>query len=176
MVTNPLPSKASRSSRARSSSRSGSRPKAQRSIGGIAIVVTTAMATIMVKRFWLSAPIDRPIVATITSVEPRAFMPQPSASDSGARQPAEPPAREGAGELAEAGDQDQPERQKQEVRVLQDGEIGAQAGEPEEHRHEQGDDQAAQLLVDVPGEDRRLADQNAGHEGAEHGVDADQRA
>ena len=55
---------------------------AQRSIGGIAIVVITAMATIIVKRFWLSTPIDRPIVATITSVEPRAFMPQASASDS----------------------------------------------------------------------------------------------
>ena len=34
-------------------------------------------------------------------------------------------------------------------------------------------DQAAQLLVDLPGQDRRLADQNAGDEGAEHGVDAD---
>ena len=49
-----------------------SREKAQRKDGGIAIVVTTAMATIMVKRSWLSAPIDKPIEATITSVEPRA--------------------------------------------------------------------------------------------------------
>ena len=45
----------------RSSSVIGSRASAQRSIGGIAMVVTTAMATIMVNRFWLSAPIDRPI-------------------------------------------------------------------------------------------------------------------
>ena len=36
------------------------------------------------------------------------------------------------------------------------------------------DDQAAQLLVDVPGQDRRFADQDAGDEGAEHGVHADQ--
>ena len=56
------------------------------------MVVTTAMATIIVNRFWLSAPIDRPIVATITSVEPRAFMPQPSASDSRrVRPPSQPP-------------------------------------------------------------------------------------
>src|SRR5260370_34540367 len=33
--------------------RRGTRASAQRSIGGIALVVTTAMATIMVNRFWL---------------------------------------------------------------------------------------------------------------------------
>ena len=42
----------------------------------------TAIATIIVNRFWLSAPIDRPMVATMTSVEPRAFMPIASAVDS----------------------------------------------------------------------------------------------
>ena len=52
------------------------------------MVVTTAMATIMVNRFWLRAPIESPIVATITSVEPRAFMPQASANDS--RRPSPP--------------------------------------------------------------------------------------
>ena len=36
-------------------------------------------------------------------------------------------------------------------------------------------DQAAQLLVDVAGQDRRFADQDAGDEGAEHGVHADRR-
>jgi len=51
-------------------------------IGGIAMVVTTAMATIAVKRRWVKAPMDKPIDATITSVEPRAFMPQPTAKDS----------------------------------------------------------------------------------------------
>jgi hypothetical protein len=38
------------------------------------------MATIIVNRFSLSAPIDSPMVATITSVEPRAFIPQASAA------------------------------------------------------------------------------------------------
>ena len=58
------------------------RDSAQRSVGGMAMVVMTAMATIMVKRFWLRAPIDRPMVAIMTSVEPRAFMPQASAKPS----------------------------------------------------------------------------------------------
>jgi hypothetical protein len=48
LVTKPFASKASRSSRARSSSRSGRRPSAHRSVGGITIVVRTAMATIIV--------------------------------------------------------------------------------------------------------------------------------
>ena len=50
------------------------------------------MATIIVNWFSLSAPIDSPMVATITSVEPRAFMPQASASDSRrVRPPISPP-------------------------------------------------------------------------------------
>jgi hypothetical protein len=50
------------------------------------------MVTIIVNRSWLSAPIDRPMVATITSVEPRAFMPVASASDSRRdRPPSSPP-------------------------------------------------------------------------------------
>ena len=48
----------------------------------MASVVITAIATIMVKRFWLSTPMDRPIDATITSVDPRAFIPVASAIDS----------------------------------------------------------------------------------------------
>ena len=60
----------------------GSRASAQRKLGGIARVVTIAIVTIMVKRFWVSAPIDRPTVAMITSVEPRAFIPVASASAS----------------------------------------------------------------------------------------------
>ena len=92
--TKPLASISSRSSRCFSSLRIGSRAKAQRSVGGMAVVVITAMATIMVKRFWLSAPIDRPMVAMMTSVEPRAFMPQPSARDSfQVRPPSLPPAK-----------------------------------------------------------------------------------
>ena len=46
------------------------------------IVETTAIATIIVNRFWFNTPMERPTVATITSVEPRAFMPHASASDS----------------------------------------------------------------------------------------------
>ena len=57
------------------------------------MVVTTAIATIIVNRSWLSAPIDSPMVATITSVEPRAFMPQPSASDSRQVSPPKAPPR-----------------------------------------------------------------------------------
>ena len=51
LVTKPLASSSSRSRRSRSFLRIGSRLSAQRSIGGIAMVVTTAMVTIMVKRF-----------------------------------------------------------------------------------------------------------------------------
>lgn len=55
------------------------RRSAQRSVGGMTIVVTTAIATIIVNSSVVIAPIDNPIVATMTSVDPRAFMPQPSA-------------------------------------------------------------------------------------------------
>ena len=172
--TKPRASSSSRSSRSRSAWRSGSRRSAQRSIGGIAMVVIIAMATISVNRFLLNTPADSAIEATITSVEPRAFMAQASASDSAAGEAAELAADEGAGELSDAGDDDQPDRQQQQFGVLEDGEIGAQPGQAEEHRHEQRGDQAAELLVDVPGQDRRFADQHAGDEGAEHGVHADQ--
>ena len=57
--------------------------------------------------------------------------------------------------------------------VGEDRQIGAQAGDAEEHRHEQRGDEPAQLLVDMAGQDRRFADQDAGDEGAEHGVHAD---
>ena len=107
--TKPLASISSRSSRSFSSLRIGSRDSAQRKVGGMASVVSTAIATIIVNRFWLSAPIDRPTVATITSVEPRAFMPVASASASRRLQAAELAAEEGAAELAERGDGDQPQ-------------------------------------------------------------------
>ncbi len=51
------------------------------------------MVTIIVNRSWLSAPIDRPMVATITSVEPRAFMPVASASASRRVSPPSSPPR-----------------------------------------------------------------------------------
>ncbi len=77
-----MASNSSRSRRSRSALPSGTRARLQRSIGGIPMVVTNAMVTIMVKRFCVSAPMERPMLATITSVEPRAFMPQASASAS----------------------------------------------------------------------------------------------
>ena len=132
------------------------------------------MATIIVNRSWLSAPIDRPMVATITSVEPRAFMPVASASASRRVSPPSSPPRKAPPNFPMRGDGDQPERQQQKLRVLEHrDEIGAQARGAEEHRHEEGDDQSAQLLVDVPRQDRRFADQDAGDEGAEHGMHAD---
>ena len=82
------------------------------------MVVMTAMATIMVNRFWLSAPIDRPMVATITSVEPRAFMPVPSASDSRAVRPPSVPPMKAPPNLPRLAISDQPEREQQQGRVL----------------------------------------------------------
>ncbi len=58
--------------------------------------------------------------------------------------------------------------------IAQNGDVGVQPGEREEYRHEQRNDEAAELFVDVAGEDRRFADQDAGDEGAEHGIDAEQ--
>ena len=76
------------------------------------IVVTTAIATMVVKRSWLNTPIDSPIVATMTSVEPRAFMPQPSAIDFGPGHPAETATEKRPAELAQARNHDQTDRQK----------------------------------------------------------------
>jgi hypothetical protein len=50
------------------------RAAAVRHGGGIAMVEIIANATISVNRFLLNTPADRAIDATITSVEPRAFM------------------------------------------------------------------------------------------------------
>jgi len=47
LATKPLASKASRSNRSRSPGLIGVRAKAQRKVGGIAQVVSTAMATII---------------------------------------------------------------------------------------------------------------------------------
>ena len=88
-------------------------------------------------------------------------------------QPADGAAEKRAAELADAGDCDQQPRQDQHRRIGQHVEIGAEPSHAEKHRHEQRDDQAAQLLVDMAGQDRRLADQHAGDKGAEHGMDAD---
>ena len=54
-------------------------------------------------------------------------MPQPSASDSRARQAAELAAEEGAEEFAEAGDGDQADGEQRQVGPFQHGEVGAEA-------------------------------------------------
>ncbi|MET4767245.1 hypothetical protein ABH970_007617 [Bradyrhizobium ottawaense] len=58
--------------------------------------------------------------------------------------------------------------------IAQHREIGTEAGEAEKHGHEEAGDQPAQALVDLPRQDRGFPDQDAGDEGAEHGVHADQ--
>ena len=58
------------------------------------MVVIIAIATISVNRFLLNTPADSAIDATITSVEPRAFMALASASDSRpVRRPSLPPTK-----------------------------------------------------------------------------------
>ena len=149
------------------------RDSAQRKVGGIAIVVMTAIATIIVNRFWLSAPIDRPTVAMMTSVEPRAFMPQASAKPSRLVRPPSSAPRKAPPNLPTLAIRIRPAVQQQHIAGRQDGQIGGQAGHAEEHRREERGDDAAQLLVDMLGQDRRFADQDAGDEGAEHGMNAD---
>ena len=59
------------------------------------------------------------------------------------------------------------------MRIFQDRQVGGKPGQAEEDRHHERGDEAAQLVLDVSRQDRRLADQHAGDERAEHGVDAD---
>ena len=138
------------------------------------MVVATAMATIMVKRFWLSAPIDSPIVATITSVEPRAFMPQASASDSRRlKPPISPPMNAPANFPTLA-------------ITISPSAISASCGSrrtvrsvdkpamPKNTGMKKRENEAAQLLVDVLAQDRRFADQHAGDKRTQYGVHADE--
>ena len=123
-------SSASRSRRCFSSLRIGSRASAQRNVGGIAMVVITAIATIIVNSVWLSIPIDRPMVATTTSVEPRAFMPVASASDSPrVRPPSQPPVK-APRPFPRLAIRIRPTRQQCEIGVLEDREIGGQIRQP----------------------------------------------
>ena len=64
-------------------------------------------------------------------------MPQPSASDSRPVHAAEPAADKCAAEFAEAGDRDQSEGQESRSGSARTVRLVAQAGQPEEHRHEQ---------------------------------------
>ena len=82
-------------------------------------------------------------------------------------------AEETAGELAEAGDEDQRDGHQRDIGLGQDRKIRVQAGNAEKDRREKCRDQPAQLLVDMPGQDRGFADEDAGDEGAEHRVYAE---
>ena len=66
-----------------------------------------------------------------------------------------------------------PDGEQQQVRAGQRAQIRGQARHAEEDRHEERDDQATQLRVDVAAQNRRLADENSRHESAEDGVHAD---
>ena len=90
------------------------------------------------------------------------------------RQPADLGADKGAAELAQAGDHDETRGHRRHARIAEDGQVGAQAGNAEKDRCEERGDNAAQLLVDMASEDRRLPDQDAGDEGAEHRMHADE--
>jgi len=58
------------------------------------MVVTTAMATIIVKSWLLKTPIDNPMLAMMTSVEPRALSAVARPSDSApVNPPSQPPAK-----------------------------------------------------------------------------------
>ncbi len=96
----------------------------------------------------LSAPIDRPMLAMITSVDPRALRPVARASDS-SRQSAELAADQGSQELAEAGDHDDREREESQCRIEERPQVHAEAGDGEEDRAEEGDDEATQFALDM---------------------------
>src|SRR3954447_13969769 len=83
-------------------------------------------------------------------------------------------ADECTGELSDARNHDQSECHQRELWIPQDGQVGRQTGDAEEHRHEESEDEAAQLLVDVLAEDRRFADQHARDKRTQHGVHADE--
>ena len=161
-------------SRSFSPLRMGTRAKAQRNIGGIAMVVMIAMVTMMVKRSCVSAPIERPMLATITSVEPRAFIAAAERERFAPRQSAQRAADEGSGKFAEARNRNDQQCQEGEARALEHGQIGGQSGNSEEYRHEERQNQAAQLLVHVLAEDWGFPDQHAGDESAQNGVNADE--
>ena len=69
---------------------------------------------------------------------------------------------------------DEPDRKERDLRIGHDGEVGGQSGNAEEHRRKERGDKPAQLFVDMARQDRGFADEDAGDEGAEHGVHADQ--
>ena len=144
------PPASSRARRCRSNSLIGTRARPQRGVGGIACD-GSAMATTMVNRFCVSAPVNRPIEATITSVEPRAFIAKARARDSRRVKPPSSPPKKAPANLPRLATAISAQGHRQQQRVLENGEIGAETGGAEEHRHEKRKDQPAQLLADVLG-------------------------
>src|SRR6516164_9296345 len=174
LVMNPFASNASRARRALSSSCTGSLDSAQRSIGGIANVVTTAIVTIIVKRSWLITPSERPMVATMTSVEPRAFMPQASASDSRPLSRPNAPPRNAPLNLPRLALAISPRARGKRSGSLSTKRSALSPAIAKKNRHEQCNNQTSQLLVDVLGQDRRFAHQDSCDKSSEHGVNADE--
>ena len=68
------------------------------------------------------------------------------------------------------GDRHQPGGEKRDLAGFHDGEIGGQTRHAEKDGHEEGRDHAAQLALNVIGENGRFPDQHAGHESAQHGA------
>ncbi len=123
--TKPFASMSSRSSRCFSSLRIGSRASAQCNVGGIATVVITAMVTIMVNRFGLRAPHG-------WAVGRNDHLGGAARIGAGRRQPANARRRvrpasftpiNAPPDIAEAGDDDQSEGERQQVPFLEDGEV-----------------------------------------------------
>ena len=89
----------------------------------------------------------------------------------GRGQSAEATADEGAEKLADTRERDEPEGEPQKLWLGERGDIDGEADEREEHRHEQADDEPAQLGAELPGEHWRLTKQQAGDERTEHEMD-----
>jgi hypothetical protein len=111
--------------------------------------------------------------ATITSVEPRAFHATADRERLGSRQSAEATTDEGSEELADTRERDETDGEPQEAWLGERGDIDGEAHEGEEHRHEEADDESAQLGAKLPGEHRRLSEQHPGDERTEHEMDAE---
>ncbi len=100
----------------------------------------------------------------MTSVDPRALSPVPSASELAAGQPGNAPADERPRRLAKRRNGDKGEGEAQHRRIGQLRQVHLQPCDSEEDRAEEGEDEPAQFLLDMPLQDRRLADQDAGNE------------
>ncbi len=95
------------------------------------------------------------------------------ASNSAARQARQGAAEESAEKLAETRDEHERRRHGQNIARHQGGQIGVQAGEGKENGREKRCDHRAQLRRDGLGQNGGLADEDAGDQRAEHGLNAE---